>query len=80
MIHGDEWVDWQYIPKIIDICLIKLGILINKDIKTPAQVIEGFLLRLQPGVFEFETHLAKLKHELNMGKWDHLNDIAGHPI
>lgn len=54
--------------------------LIENRVAQAEDVIDGFLLRSQPEHFEHEHTLSTLKHDLNKGKWDHLNDISAKPI
>lgn len=63
----------------MDLCLIKLNLMISNEICTAEEVLQGFLLSKDDIHFKFDKELKSLKKELNNWKWEVLNDFSANP-
>lgn len=66
-------------PKLIDLCLIKLVLCMQNEICTPKEVLEAFVLTKEDIHFKYEKQLTDMKVDINKWKWEVLNDISGSP-
>lgn len=78
--HGEERIKYRHIPKVMDMCLIKLYQLIESGHFDEDEICNAFLLvdDLKKN-FKEEEELQNLKDQINKGKWTALVDNVSKP-
>lgn len=78
--HGPERVKYKYIPKVMDLCLVKLYQLLESGKYDQDEIIDSFLLiEEKKSSFEDEELLDRVKDDLNQGKWDAIISVSNKP-
>lgn len=78
--HGDERIKYRNIPKVIDLCLVKLYQLIESGHYEREEILDSFLLidDLKKS-FDEEDSLSKIKESINEGKWELFIEYTSKP-
>jgi hypothetical protein len=69
--HGPERIKYKHIPKVMDLCLVKLYQLVESTHYEAYEILDSFILNDDvKKKFEHEEEISELKDCINKGDWD----------
>ena len=78
--HGEDVLKYKYIPKVMDICLVKLYQLIEVGKYDQDEIIESFLLiDCMKDDFKDEQNLKSIKESINLCDWNEFINKCNKP-